>query len=736
MRTISKFLCSSALVCVLSTSMPALAAEAPAAQADNGPGEIVVTAQKRPELLSKTPVAISAATGGELRSQGVTSAIALGNIVPSAHLENANGGVQVTIRGVSNSDASTAGDPSAAFQVNGVYIARRQAFSTAFFDLDRVEILRGPQGTLYGRNATAGVVNIISAKPKEKLEAALNAEYGNYNTKRVDGMVNIPVTDNLAIRAAGAFNQHDSYLLNAPGQNRKLGNDQDDASGRLSALWNFGGDHKGSLYVVADYSHQGGQGPQVQPVSVFYNNPFGSNPTYIDGNSQQRRTVPYTFASTQRLNNKAYGVSAELNYDLGLVGFTYVGSYRRLDIDSTNVQGFPKTPSYPDQNIKSQNYQTSHELRLATTGDGPLKAVVGAYYFVENTQNNVTTLPNFGGYSVYAFLTPSVFSKSYAFFGQSTYNVTDGLRVTGGVRYSHDDKSTNGLIVGQTGSTVLDPSLYKVLSVNNAHAASSKVTWKVGVDYDVTKRILAYASVSTGYKAGGFNSGCDAGTAGCTSPTAASRLYYRPETLTAYEAGLKGRYLDGTLTLNLTGFYYDYGNLQLSSLQEPPAPPVQVVLNAGKARIKGAEIEAIATPTKRDRFDLSVSLLDAHYVQYMPNLTTSFAGMKLDNSPATVVFYGYTHTFPLASGATIKARAESRYSSTFYESDYNIPYQYRQPGYTKSNVIVTYSAPGDRWYLQGYANNLENKVVFTSYSSGRAYVTEPRTYGVRAGFKF
>jgi iron complex outermembrane receptor protein len=703
--------------------------EAPAVE------EIVVTAQKRPELLSKVPVSISAITGSALKSEGVVSPLSISNLVPSAQISQANG-IQITIRGVSSPDGTEKGDPSAAFLLNGVYLARQQSLSGAFFDLDRVEVLRGPQGTLYGRNATAGVVNVISNRPKFEFEAAASGEVSNFDAQRAEAMANMPVTDTLAIRAAAVYNKHDSYLVNAPGDDRRLGFDQDEAAARLSSLWQFGSSQQGSLLIIGDYAHQGGAGPMPVRSQDFFTNYLTANPVWFDASSAARRTVRYPFISEQHQDNKIYSVTGELNYDLDRVGFTYLGSYRVFDRYNLQVQAFPKSNLYPDDYATGVTRAQSHELRVSTRGGGPLDAVLGLYYFEERTDNANTILPNYSGYSVFAFLQRLVVGNSKAVFGQATYHISDALRVTGGLRYSDDLKSRQGLTVGQQGSTIPDPALYTILTVNDARITSSKLTWKAGLDYDVTDKVLAFASVATGYKAGGFNDGCSAGSPNCLAPVAQNRLFYNPEELTAYEAGLKGRYFGGILGLNLTGFFYDYTNLQLNSQQEPPAPPGQVTLNAGKSHIKGGEIEAIFAPDRLDRFDLSLALLDARYVQYQPKIGIDFADRDLDNSPSQVIVAGYTRTFPLPWGAKIAARAETRFSSSFFETDFNIPAQFRQPAYTKSNATVTYSAQLDRWYAEAFIKNIEDKIVFSGYSSGRVFVSEPRLFGVRAGVRF
>ncbi|WP_206243608.1 TonB-dependent receptor [Novosphingobium terrae] len=700
-----------------------------AAPVSAAPGEIVVTAQKRPELLSKAPLSISAATGGELRSAGVTDPTSIARLMPTIKIDQA-AGLQITIRGVSSADGSEKGDPSAAFMLNGVYLARQQSLSGAFFDIDRIEVLRGPQGTLYGRNATAGVVNVLTKQPTEKFEGSLNAEAGNYGTYRVDGMINMPVSDRLSVRAAAAYNKHDSYLLHGNTTNQPLGQDEDEYAARLSAKLKLGANDQGHLLLVGEYSHQGGVGPQAVTMGNFFANATSTTPLYMsNASSDSQRTVNYPITSKPYQDNKIYGITGEAAWDFGPVNLTYLGSFRGFDRNALNTYVNYNSARYADQITTGITYSNSQEVRLATSGTGPLTAVVGLYYFREKSDNVNTVLHNYAGFPLYAFLQKDVVGESKAAFGQATYAITDSFKLTAGIRYSRDDKSRLGATVYSTTSQALDPSSYTVSAINNASRVDSKVTWKAGAEYDFSHNVLAYANVATGYKAGGFNDGCGAGSPGCTSPV--TDLYYRPEQLTAYETGVKGKFLHNTISASIAGFYYDYKDMQLSS----PGTLGLTTLNAGKAHIKGIESQAAITPTRNDRVDLSINYLDARYVTYSPTATINFAGKQLDNSPSWTAMMGYTHTFPLANGGAIEAHGDSTLSDSYETTNFSNGVQYRYPSYTKSNASLTYRTSRG-WTLTGFVKNLENTITISGYGNGRIYASEPRTYGVRAGIKF
>lgn len=707
------------------------AQDIPAADTGAGADEIVVTAQRKPELLSKAALSISAVTGNDLKGAGVVDATSLSVAVPTVKIDQANG-LQITIRGVSSADGTEKGDPSAAFMLNGVYLARQQSLSGAFFDLDRIEVLRGPQGTLYGRNATAGVVNVLTKRPTDKLEAAVNGELGNYGTYRTDAMVNVPVTGNFSLRAAGAYNKHDSFLVAGNGVTQPLGQDQDEYAGRLSASLKFGSEGQGNFFVVGDYAHQGGAGPQGVRIANFYSGFTTTKPLYLSPTSAEARTVDYAIVSAPYQDNKIYGLTGELTWDFGPVNLTYLGSYRVFDRDNRSTYINANSSRFAETYTSGKSEANSQELRLATSGKGPLEAVVGLYYFREHATHMNTILHNYAGYALYAFLQNPVNNESKAVFGQATYHLTDDLRVTGGVRYSNDEKSRVGLTVNNRTSQIIDPNTYTVSAINNAKRSFSKVTWKAGVEYDVSNAVLFYANAATGYKAGGFNDGCSSGSEGCLSPVADNQLYYEPEELNAYETGLKGRFLGNAVTLSMAGFYYDYTNMQLSS----PGTLGQTTLNAGKARIKGVETSATITPSSRDRFDISFNYLDAYYIKYRPTALIDFAGRSLDNAPNWVVTAGYTHNFPLGNGGDIAAHADTRLSDSYVLTNFANGTQFRNPSNTKTNATLTYNAPEDRWYMQAFIKNAENTITFSGYGIGRVYVSEPRLYGLRAGLRF
>lgn len=733
--------------CAQDAAAPQNVAQQNVAHDDGGITEVVVTAQRTQSLASKTPVALTAVSGENLRKDGIADPTSLGSRVPNLQMDTADSGLRITIRGVSSQDTTEKGDPSAAFMLDGIYIARPQVQNVSFFDVARVEVLRGPQGTLYGRNTTAGAVNIISNSPGNHFAASLNAEIGNYNSRKLDGMINLPVNDRLALRAAFAVNKHDSELINGQGTSYHLGLDRDDVSMRLSAKLRLT-DHA-TLVLRLDNSQMSNNDDSSVPVSNFYTNELTPQATWYSSSTKTQLTnsfVPGNGPLQQGYNHaKTTGLSADFNWDLGPVTLSYLGSHRSFDRTAHMNYHFELAPGFT---VGARLWfwghykQDSHELRVATNGDGPLKAQAGIYYFREESHLNATflDLDALGLPPYYAFPQGPTTAVGKAVFAQGTYSLTDKFRMTAGVRYSEDEKARYGSSNSQQ-AYVYNPAT-DTRTLNAASLNTHKMIWRLGAEYDLAPKTLVFATLSTGYKAGGFNDGCLAGSSynglACTANVALPRaaLFYQPEVLTSMEAGIKTKFWDNKARMNASVFSYDYTNLQLSGAVIVNGAPQLVTTNAAKAKVTGIEVEGEFVPSSDDHLSYSVSLLDAHYVNYKPDGTTSWADRKLDRSPNSVISAGYDHTFHVPSGS-ITASVFTRVSAAYYISVPSQLVQYKVPSQSKTDLSVTYNPSGASWYVQGFLKNLENKVAPVSIDSiGQAVPSEPQTFGVRFGTEF
>jgi iron complex outermembrane recepter protein len=758
------------------TAVPAFAQAAkPAADdAATDSGDIIVTATRSETKLSKTPIAITAITGDALRSAGITSPTNLSRDVPNLSIDRTNG-LQITIRGVTSTDGTEKGDPSAAFLLDGVYLARPQEADVSFFDVNRVEVLRGPQGTLYGRNTTAGVVNVISNKPElGKLGFGANAGYGNYHAYNVDGFVNVPVGDSAALRVAGSFDQRDNYLRQLPGDAVSISPFRKNYAGRVQLL--FKPSDALSITLRADYAKLQGTRIATVRASNFYAGSAGVDQLYIGGNSSTNQLL--TRGDTTTLNpsaaqfgvgnkstnlptisDRAYGLEGELNYDFGPATVTYIGSYRKYDAHENQVFSLG-APAATAATFDGDYKQTSHELRLSANSIDNLKLQAGLYYFREDSSIALYLLNFIPGVPVFGFPQATT-SSSKAAYAQATYSITPQIRFTLGGRYTDDSKFRFGHTVFQQAVT-FNPAT-DGRSQNSADIANikhTKFTWRAGLDADVGAHGLLFASIATGYKAGGFNDGCTAGTTTqgelCNQARPFGALYYQPETLTSYEAGYKGRFADDVVRVSAGIFHYEYKNLQLSQLAPIGNGGVnQVTQNAASARVTGVETEVTLAPDSRNKIDLSYNYTDAKYAAYCPNglLGTStticsngapvpaagpdFAGRSLDRSPKHSVSASYTYTYPLGSGANIALNAHTKLSSAYQLTNFGAATQYRVPSASKTDISITFNGADGKYYVQGFASNLENAITLSAIDGfANATPQDPRTFGIRAGFKF
>lgn len=656
---------------------------------DRNPIEVIVTANRRAQSLSKTPLAITAVTAEKLGNEGITNTQNLTNILPNVQ----NGPAGFSIRGVASGDFTEKGDPSTAFNLDGVYIARVTAQSLALFDVERVEVLRGPQGTLYGRNATAGVVNVITARPDDEFDAAGTVEVGNHDTVRTTAMVNVPLSSGVALRVAGATNRHDGYTATRDGSNSL--DDQDDMALRARLLLKTG--DKSELLISGDYAKSDRTGvagvaqPRVFSMnddhSLRYQNPGKDNFDYF----------------------KVGGAAVEFNTDLGFAKLTYLLGHRTSKWRTLTTKGDARADI---MNVQDHR-QDSHELRLASQGSGALQYVGGLYYFEEEADTTPTL--DIAGVGHLAFDLHAK-GRSYAPFGQLTYSLSPALRLTGGARYTWDQKSRVGTF--QFGQ--FTPSQF------DADYKDSKATWKLGAEYDLAPTLLTYASVATGYKAGGFNDG---------NPQSQPALYYGPETLTSYEGGIKGTLLDRSLYFSASAFYYDYKGLQLGTVLPQGG---QVTSNAGVSNVSGFELEGSWKATRDTTLNYSIAVLNAKYDEYLPKGAggPSYAGMRLDRSPKLSGRIGIQHNFPLSNGGRISATAAVKYSDSYVVSDLSVPIQYRQKSYTRSDVTLGYHAPGGNWFVQAFGRNLENERQLGLVEFGAFTLSDPAQYGIRAGFYY
>jgi len=694
-------------------------AAVPAPDAGSGIGDIVVTANKRPSTAQSTPIALNVFSAETLKSNGVGNIAQLANFAPTVNIGQSAGASIITIRGVSSRDVTEIGDPAVAVNVDGIYLQRPTGMNAGFYDIERVEVLRGPQGTLYGRNATGGAINIISQGPTNRNEGYATIEGGNYGTVNGEAAINVHVSDTLDMRASGVVRNNDGYRNNGNGLR---GDDTINQGGRLQLRYRP--TDRLTVNLGASYMHIGGTG------SVFDTVPTAT----VNGVDVTRPPTAYG-ATNFALNTKGHlnvqdvMAHAQVDYDLGAATATYIGGYHRQNYNSSwdNDGSASKGYIYTRHELTAD---VSQELRFASNNKHGFLWQFGGFYFHEAFPlNNYFDLLSSSNVPVnvreYHYSVPTT---SYAAFGQASYDLTGKLRVTGGLRYTHDSKARDGnSLVGSLTQNVNGGTAVRVPAIEASHVTSNKLTWHAGVDYQVTSSNLLYAKADSGYKAGGFNN-FGYGT-------------YAPETITAFELGSKNRFLDNALQVNLSAFYYNYKNQQVS--QYVAAVASSITVNAGVSHMYGGELETTAKLSGADQLDASVAYLHAKYVDLaVANGTTnqSLDGNDVIQSPAWTLSAGYQHTFN-AFGGTIVPRVQTQYRSAYYLTIYNRAND-RQDAFTRTDLSLTFKPDNGRYSVQAYVRNLENSVVISNANQSALYggvqyqYDAPRTYGARLTYNW
>ncbi|WP_176598755.1 TonB-dependent receptor [Sphingobium sp. 15-1] len=711
-------------------------------------GEIIVTAQKRAESAQNVPIAISAVSGEALAKSGISGLEGLQTSVPNLSIGQTTGTARIALRGVGSENLGTGAEGSIAFHVNGVFIARTAAALSSFYDIDRIEVLRGPQGTLYGRNATSGAINVITRRPTRAPEGYVNFTYGNYDSLKVEGAVSGPIVeDRILARFAFLSDNHDGY-----GRNIVTGKDIDNAR-RISARGavEFLPTDRLSLLVTADYHHENDRNYAYHFFDSVGQDAAG-NPITPTGILAGGITAPdrRDIASERNPKNvrNFWGVSAELSWDLDFGQVRSLTAYRRTkyltetDLDQTSV-------AIASPLIQSEDSrQFSQELQVSGNTDR-LNWLLGVYYFHEKDVASVGgpfstvtvggPLPGYLAQGIEA--TGPLFTDAAAAFGQLTYEVLPDLRVTLGARYSWEQKKVDNVIQLDF-VRPYDPSNPIIPALIQQDSQTFKAfTPRVSVDYKLDPNTLLYASFSKGFKSGNFN-------LGLVQPA------LKPEKITAYEAGVKTTLGNGLLRFNLAGFYYDYTDLQVGKV----IGTFLGLENAATASIYGIEIESRLRPARNLEFDANFSWLHARFDDYISidparpggdGVTTdggvpafNLKGNRLSQAPDFTASGGAQYRLDIGDYA-LTLRGELSWTDRIYFSPFN-QLEVSQGPKTKGNAFITFAAADDRWSLTAFAKNIGGRrYIQNAYvNSGLVGFTvtggleEPRLYGMTARFKF
>jgi len=716
----------------------------PQAASAEGIADIVVTAERRETSLQRTPAALTVIGGDAIKQKQIVSILDLNAGLPNVSIGVGLGGqAQISIRGIGYAELLPGGDPRVAFYADGVYVPRPSATLASFFDVDRVEVLRGPQGTLYGRNATGGAVNLLTREPTRETSGYFDLTVGNYHLIEAEGALSGPISDTLSARIAFQRIDRGGY-----GKNLVTGNpidDQQSASVRGKLRWE---PNAGTVVDLRAYYHR-------QDDHNFALHYFGQGqpniPLALDLLGYPTLSFSRDLNINTDVNNqrKYYGFSVkgafELDEHLKLIA---QASYDNMGGSTvTDGDGTPFFAVQTEQGDHAEAY--SGEVQLQGRYDR-LNFVTGVYYFHESdvpfNRAPINAIlvggPDFVGQG--AFQSSHLKTNAIAVFGQFTFDVTDKLSITAGGRYGREKKSDIGDIFQFDESRAWPPFALPLIPLPGFPFSQEKTVSafrpKLSVNYKLTPDVFVYASYQEGFKSGGFNYG------------SAAPNYYAPETLKDYEGGLKFSAADRRLQGSISGFYYDYSNIQTQVLQPDLSnsgfTDIIAFTNAAGARIYGAEIELVARPTHALALDLSGSVLNAEFTDFFnkdatqPELgTQNLKGKKIPNSPSYKINAGASYTFDLSAGA-LTLRGEYQRVGKTYFSVFNSP-ALLQKAYGMGNIIVRYEAAGGHWNASAFVRNVGN--MFTkaglfnqSGLLGSGVVGTngpPRTYGVTLGYK-
>lgn len=731
--------------------------------------DIVVTASRRAENVQRAALSIQAISAEDLSRRGVTRPEDLSALAPGVSIATGGNYPQTYIRGVGNYATNSYAEGAVAYNIDGVYVSRAWATRASFFDLERIEVLKGPQGTLYGRNASGGAVNILTARPRlGERGGFVEMEAGDYDLMRASAAINLPITPTLALRASGQIVHRDGYLSDGY-------DDEKTQSARLRLYWEPHGDV--SLLLTGSYQHIGGKGAG----SVA--NPALPGSRWR-GNSDPRvaeiaRSEPgiggllVGFGDDGYVDIDVYALSAELNWNFGPATLTVLPAYRDAKLsDRSYVPGFLVDDNEHDK-------QSSLEVRLANDSEA-LKWVVGAYYFDEDQTNIGGRNLLFVSQGVNTQRVPGFASeiRSYAGFGQATLSIADGFRLTGGLRYTYERKKQAGVTNSYTfpnavgapcsGDFQFDPAtptppLFCRIDVPlTGRLVYRNWTWKAGFEFDVGPASMAYGNVSTGFKSGGFFA-------------APQPNIFRPEKLTAFDAGIKNRFFDNRLQLNIEAFYWKYRDHQESHLGPTSVPGFFTFLteNAGRAKSYGADVDLQFQPTVADNFSLKVQYNKSEYDSFLYShptanfgppvtgcavgamtdgqQTVDCSGFQLVRSPTWTGTASYSHSFDLGNGGSITPGISTQFASSSYLSIDFLPTT-KQESYATLDADLTYRGADGRLSVTAYVRNLTKAGVLTQafhypfVSSANALadpdglvlaaIRPPRTFGARVRYAF
>lgn len=686
--------------------------------------EIMVTAQKREENQQKVGIAMEVFSGDELREFGRTDIDQILSQISTAFISRTEEGLRVQLRGVGFDTPAGYGfgtgavPATVAVNIDGIFAGRRPT-GTGLYDIERVEVLFGPQSTMYAANTPGGIVNIETARPKlETYEASGTLEYGNYNLLHTEGVLNAPMGETLALRAGFNTTVRDGYLSNG-------GDDEDSKSARLRALWRP--NDKFSLLVTGEYETATSRG--MTGVPGFIDQDSVDDPWDTDQD--------LTGTPTKQPKTK---INGQIDIDFGFAALTLIPSKTDEDYD-TRTEGTDRmTGAATTGTVGGWGYEEGLEARMTSSEDSVIKWVAGVnYYKSEMYRESVTDYSTGEHYQT----DHQLLLKQKAVLANLTYPLTDRFRLVGGARYSKDRAMSARIIVI---GTPFDTSTLSDMTEDSPD-------FKAGIEYDINEDSMLFANWSTSYRVEqeAMNWRNEA---------------YDPQEMTAYTAGYKSRFYGNKLQVNSSAYYYEYKNRIFMAMEmtyiDPvtgmPGPYVEGASNGppdeggrapGNMRMYGADIQTSAILSRNDKVDLSVSYLDSWVKElvfdYQWLEDKDYGNRTPTYSPEWTISLDYSHNFRMPNGGVLTARYDTRYQSEYIiewkDSSMGNDYSgYRdQEAHHIDNLGLVYAHPDGKWTLSGYVKNVWNyaeKRFMNAMAGIYMNLGPPRTYGGVLTVKF
>lgn len=695
----------------LSTMMP-LGIDA-AAQSEAVSDEIVVTARYREESLQEVPIAITTVSGDQLERVTAVSLKDIRFLVPSLHYQDRSAlQTELTIRGVGGDARNIGLESGVGLYIDGVYAGRTAAYNLDLADVAQIEVLRGPQGTLYGKNTTGGAINITTKKPTEELSAFATASYGNYDAVRFKGTISGAISDKVYGKLVVATWDRDGYLKNLF-NGQKLQSEQRRAA--LAQL-RFVPSDNFEVVLSGDVTFD-----DQDTILNQLGSPAGFGAPYF---STDRFVVNTDQANSTERDMYGASLSATYSLDSGHT-LTSITSYRDLeitvfsDIDQTPLDIFRSGP------FTDNSEQITQELRLASPGDQFLDYVAGIYYYRQDANATRNIYQNGGPIF---FTDGPVDTRSFAGFINATANFTDKLSLNGGVRVTYEKKEGSYIQVSPVGVLNKD--------IPELRVSVTEPSWSASLNYRWTDSVSTYVSASNGFKSGGFN----VDPLATPAPLTADEITFLPEFVTTYEFGFKSEFLEGKARLSGAVFYTDYKDRQVPQFEFVGGVPTVITRNAGEAEVKGFEVEFAAVPSDWFQFYGGISYLDGEYTKFAGATTggADYTGNVTEKTPKWNVNLGAELRAPVGSSELVVAPQFAYLGETFLQPD-NGPFNV-EDGFIVFNVRAGVEFNDGAYGLYFWGKNLTDSVYkeFARQFGGSDQVLygEPRTYGVEISAKF